>query len=1365
MTPERERRVEALYRSVVERAPEARRAYLADICKDDEELRLDVERLVAQRAIGDWRDRHTSETAAALIRADCPTEASSALSARETPAAPDTFMAGRFSVLRLIGAGGMGQVYEVYDGVRHMRLALKTFRKSDSTALYLFKKEFRSLADAAHPNLVTLYELFSERGQLFFTMQFVDGVDFLNHVWTAPDVRGAAGSLATAGTATHSEPLRISDTTTASAPMHQVHASKPSPCDFPRLRESLRQLCLGVNALHAMDKLHRDIKPSNVKVTAEPRVVLLDFGLVAEMHEDSAGGNRPEFVGGTLQYMSPEQAAGETLTNASDWYSVGVVLYQALTGQLPFEGSASEILRQKRRAPPPPPSQCATGIPDDIERLCLDLLAPEPARRPTGLEVLKRLEGTRPSIDDITSPAARSHHRSPFVGREQPLGVLREAFAAAEKGHTVRVLIRGNSGIGKTELAAQFLHELAKRDDVVILAGRCFEQETVPYKALDGLIDRLSRYLVQLPYGEAAALLPREVAPLAQVFPVLLRVQAIANAPRRPVDDLDQPELRRRAFAGLKELLARLGDRRRVVLHIDDLQWGDVDSAALLLDIVSPPDPPVLLLIAGYRSDDIGESACLQTFLRPRADDAFTVRYDLSLDALSPEEARQLAASLLQGQTVPEDRLEEIARESGGNPYFIRELVAGISNQVVETDSGESGSRTLEDLIWSRVCGMPTEARHLLEVVAVSGRPLPFGDAVTASEAESSLAALAQLRATHLVRTTGPGQTEQLETYHDRIREAVIAHLSKERLGALHGRLATTLASTRHSDDEAVGFHYEQAGDLETAGRHYTLAGDRASTALAFNRAVALYERALQLLHLGVRARRGLKVKLCEALANAGRSIEAARAYDDVAREVPESEALELRRRAAYYYSSSGHVDEGNEAFRKVLRQVDMRLPHTPVAKLLGLLAVRARLRLRGLRFRRRDESNVPPQSLQRVDVAWSVGTGLGLIDLSTGWQFTSRALLLALQVGEPFRIARALAWEAATSASMSLAGQRRARTLLARCDALTRDLDRPYARAMLALATGLVEYSSGRWMEARILLAEAADIFGNECPGTSWELATVRGFQLRNLLILGDYAELRLRAREGLQRAEQTGDLYYATYHGVFIEPHLRLFADEPHEARRSVADALARWAKGAYHVQHALAAEAVPTIELYDGDAAAAVQSLREQWPLLKRNFVLTNLVYRRGILELRARTAIAAAGAHDADRERHLRAAEKDAQSLGRLGQPCLQPFIHLIRAGTAHTRGEQDTARALLTRAGDGFAGLGLAGLVAATRRTLGVLCGGTQGQEMIRTAEDWMRSQHVANPVKLAAMMVPGFADAGRVGPARGSASDVVQRRL
>jgi predicted ATPase len=285
--------------------------------------------------------------------------------------------------------------------------------------------------------------------------------------------------------------------------------------------------------------------------------------------------------------------------------------------------------------------------------------------------VLRRLGGRQ------APAAAAAPVSAPFVGRARELRLLHDAFSAMKSGRPVTVAVVGGSGMGKTALVRRFLDEVKQADDdVVVLPGRCYEQESVPYKALDPVVDSLAHYLRRLPAVHSEALLPHDVLALARLFPVLRQVGTVAHARRAVLDIPDSQELRRRAFAALRELLVRLADRAPLVVCIDDLQWGDLDSASLLEALLRPPDPPALLLIGCYRSDEAATSPMLQSVLPKRAGVTTAVEArDIALEELPPDEGRELALMLLgPGGSSAVARADAIARESGGNPYFIEEL-------------------------------------------------------------------------------------------------------------------------------------------------------------------------------------------------------------------------------------------------------------------------------------------------------------------------------------------------------------------------------------------------------------------------------------------------------------------------------------------------------------------------------------------------------------------------------------------------------------------------------------------------------------------------------------------------------------------
>ena len=268
---------------------------------------------------------------------------------------------------------------------------------------------------------------------------------------------------------------------------------------------------------------------------------------------------------------------------------------------------------------------------------------------------------------------------------------------------------------------------------------------------------------------------------------------------------------------------------------------------------------------------------------------------------------------------------------------------------------------------------------------------------------------MALLRAAHFVRSSG--SSERIEIYHDRIREALVAHVSDEGVRRIHGRMAGVLVARQIDDPEALFEHYAGAGDRDRAAEHAMLAARKAMAALAFDRAAWLYRQALErtpMSPLPVEWRAGL----AEALANAGRPAEAAEAYLATAGASEMSRRVEFQRRGAEQFLLGGHIDRGMEVTRDVLQAVGIGLSRTPLTSLASLVWHRARLQWRGLQFVERDAAQIAAGDLLRLDTYWAVTTGLGMVDMLRASDFSARHTLLALDTGEPYRIARALALE-----------------------------------------------------------------------------------------------------------------------------------------------------------------------------------------------------------------------------------------------------------------------------------------------------------------------------------------------------------------
>jgi serine/threonine protein kinase len=1230
--------------------------------------------------------------------------------------APDFKGNDRFEVIRCLGSGGMGVVYEVKDRSHGVLVALKTLSKADPESVYRFKNEFRSLAGITHPNLVGLYELIATADEWFFTMELIEGQNFLEYLQeglysdaatlTVPE--GVLDERDRGDGLSHTEAQATTDQRRVVAPQ----------CDLAKLRAAFSQLVGGVRAIHAAGKLHRDLKPSNVIVTRSGRVVILDFGLAVDLRRAAPGTTVTQFaLAGTPRYMSPEQAQGASLSEASDWYSAGMMMFEALTGRCLLPGNyEQEILQRKLTAEAAKPSDICDGIPEDLDVLCRDLLQLKPQQRPGGEEIIRRLgvsESQPTPLWKPPSPAA-------IVGREAPLAVMREAFAHTVENGPALVYIRGESGMGKSALLELFLSECARRKDTVVLSGRCNEQESIPFKALDALMDSLGSHLRSLATNETAELLPRHVNALAQMFPQLLRAPAIARAPRERGGRKDDIEYRQMASTALRDLLSRITDRRRLVIAVDDLQWGDLDSAILITELLEPPDPPPLLLLVALRSEEEHSSPCLAYLGR---DNLSCRRFSINLEPLTTVDVREMSARL-GGETnrISADLAQKIARESGGNPLFIHEVLGNESATVSDTGS-------VDDLIWNRVVHRDYSSRILLEVVSVSGRPLDLRLAFQAAHLqEDSLPVYTELRNARLLRRAGAIEPERAETYHDRIRETIASRLDPETLRAHHYQLALALQSTSAADPEHIAFHLESSGENEQAGEYFARAAHRAAAALAFDQAATLCERALRLSGAKGDARRNLLTRLAEALANSGRSQQAAKRFEEAAREASGTALLELKQRAAYYYCISGHIDEGKDAFRDVLKEFGINMPSTAGEALAALLGARTRLWFRGLKFHERPAESVPTAVRERLGTVWSAAVGLGNADVISGRSFSTRSVILSLDAGDPALIVRSLLWEACVSAIDNVS---HAQKLIDRAEEVMKRYDSQYLRGLLLLAKAIYTINLTRWRDAIPLFDLAEETWREHCTGVDWELCTARHFCFWALVHSGEFLEAGRRISICRRQAEERGNLYMVVNIGCYSEPAVLLAGDRPEEANRVRQDVMARWTQKYYLVQHTVAALAEIESLLYVGRGVQAWLACQKHAEIShKHNFdrLAMNRVVTAG---LSLNSALLAAS-QTPDPSPHLKDAAKLTRHLEKEHLPWAAAMAVGGRAAIALAHGNRTLATDLLERCIAKYDEIGLHGFSFIARRHLGQIVAGDRGGQLIAEAEAWMRAHGVVN---------------------------------
>ncbi len=1294
----------------------------------------------------------------------------------------------RYEVARRIGAGGMGIVYDAFDKERGGRVALKAMLNADAALLYKFKREFRSLADVVHPNLIGLYELHAQEDRWFFTMELIEGCDFIEYVrlraeeasTPEPDELPTIGGEAV-DASTHATPAAeaIADMATvapsseADAEVAQLPTISPGadPNDgvaqlptivpsapgavpdrmmgsststtdvkqttdriptvrFPRqfhvgrLRDAMRQLAEGVAALHAAGKLHCDLKPSNVLVDTGGRVVVLDFGLVTDL---SDSGRTRSHVEGTPAYMSPEQARGTMLTEASDWYGVGALMYVGLTGQLPFSGHPAVVMRRKLKEDPPKPSELTTGVPDDLERLCMDLLRRRATDRPTAIEVLRRIGG--PSKDTI-APRAVSRGDAPAVlGRERELHVLDDAMSSVEPGHPVNAYVIGRSGMGKSTLVNHFLDRLERTRFALVLRGRCYERENVPFKVFDDLVDGLSQHLLELPKAQRRDLLPPNLSALATIFAVMKPL--MKDAPESATQgEIDDPQERRRAgFAALRELLRRLGECGPLVLYIDDLHWGDVDSVPLFLDLLRPPDPPALLLLSTYRAEERDRSEVLGELFDERSGLRRTVDVrEVNVDPLSPEKC----AELVEWVTSPREReiremAGRIAAEAAGVPLFVHELVQHVrARRELAWDT--SNDISFAGMLRWRIGNLRTSATRLLEVIAVAGRPLAEDVALAvAGIPKSERAPLTELRSATLVKVHAERSYKEVEPYHDQIRESVAAGLVAERVAEIHLGLARQLEKTADPDPVLLAEHYRAAGVTADAARYAEQAAKHALGMLAFDRAAALFGLVLELMpdHPN---RTDLLVARADALYDAGQVARAADVLEEAAASAEDLHAIDLYRRSAEYRLVTGHTEEGMAAFKRVSEMVGISWPGSALSAVCSFVFEKAVTRTPP-----DDElGTVEVSALDRLrcDIALSATRAMGVIDMTTGLRFIAYHGRHSAKLKDP-RHTAASAMLNITFASLS-GGPNTAKVdnAIVRARALAARVDQADIYQLFENNVALSYFLYGRYTESLDHFERAAAYVGSGGETRTEGLRT-KVFILRCHWHLGQLERINERVWPWLKGAAEQGDVWGTCAARASSAPLVHLMRDDPDAAHREAERAVEDWSATLVEVIRLWAYNARIDAFIYEGRGKQAFAHYVEHWPQVKKAPMMRAQWTRVLEFDANARAALAAVASGD-DGARS--AAKKWIRKLSKEKSGWGHAVALQLQAASADVFGAREEAARLCVEAEAQLQEAGLAFRELIVRRSRHRIEG---DDDAVAEIEATLQGMGVADPAKFA----------------------------
>jgi PAS domain S-box-containing protein len=655
--------------------------------------------------------------------------------------------------------------------------------------------------------------------------------------------------------------------------------------ELPQFLRVAIGLAAALGQVHRHGLIHKDIKPANTLVNAATgQVWLMGFGIASRLRRERQSPDPPEVLSGALAYMAPEQTGrmNRSIDSRSDLYSLGVTLYEMLTGSLPFvatdpmEWIHCHIARQ-----PVPPGERSKEVPAPVSALVLKLLAKTAEERyqtAAGVEAdlrrclgewetMRRIEaftlGTRDTPDRLLMPEK-------LYGRDNDRKALLAAFErVVATGTPVLVLVYGYSGIGKSSVVHE-LHKAIVLPRGMFLSGK-FDQyrRDIPYATLAQAFRSVIRQILSKSETEVDGwreAIRKSVGPNGQLIVSLIPELEFVIGPQPPVAILPATEAESRFHMVFRSFLSVFARKEHpLALFLDDLQWLDAATLKLLEHLMTHPDVRHLLLIGAFRDNEVSSSHPLrQTLDAIRATEA-AVR-DVALAPLSLEDVTQFVADTLHCEHASAEPLARLVYDKTlGNPFFAIQFLTALAEEgllAFETDAAtwrwhlgriraKGYTDNVVDFMVGKLKRLSDTTQERLKQLACVGNAAEIAtlSLVHGLSEEAIHTALWEAVSTELIVRQDDGYA----FVHDRVQEAAYGLIPEKERPAIHLRIGRLLAARTPAEKLKDGI-FEIVNQLNRGAGLITsreerqrvaelnlIAGERAKTSTAYVSALTYF--------------------------------------------------------------------------------------------------------------------------------------------------------------------------------------------------------------------------------------------------------------------------------------------------------------------------------------------------------------------------------------------------------------------------------------------------------------------------------------------------------------------------------------------